>query len=172
MDIFKTILLEAKEFDLSKIERDLWSELIHKEQDAVDIHFDLENNERKGDVKEVELGIKYPSGDPIKVLAQLYSAGGDWEDSVGYFKCQLIPIDAMFIVIPGPEVNKNLVKRDKGYSPSTQDDKVEEPVAVGDIEKDLWDGLKDELKTRLAEEASDVWEPDYKAMRLHISYPK
>jgi hypothetical protein len=166
MDIFESLFTEAKEFDMTTLERDHWYALIKKEQDAVGIHFDLENNDSIGDPKEIELDIKYPSGDPVKVLVQLYSAGGDWETAVGYFKGQLSLANMFFIYIPGPEVNVNLVKSKKGYAPLDNND-VEDPVMVSEIERKLWDALKEDLAVRFAAEAGDEWEPDYDKMRAY-----
>jgi len=173
-DALKHMLNEKKEFDFSYIESGFWSNIIKAEQDAVNIRFDLENNEPIGDLKEIELPINYPSGKPVKVNAQLYSAGGDWEDSVGYFKCQMESGKYFLIHIPGPSVNTNLIKRDKGYGPTQEEDKVEEkPTKIKDIEKALWDDLKANLSDRLKGEADpDTWELDYKVARAYIRDPK
>jgi len=171
--LFNHIINEEKEFDLSSIQRDFWFKLIGMEQDAADIHFDLENNDPATDSKEpkeIELDIKHPNGEPVKVLCQLWYAGGDWESPVGYFKCQYKP-SGWFIYIPGPEVNKNLVKRDKGYSPITNDESGQkEKDETKDT--DLWDDLKKGLADRLGEESDpDKWEMDYKKARIHTGYP-
>lgn len=171
----KILIVDKKDspFDFSKTIRDFWFDLIKKEQEFKDISFDLENDESKGDSKEVTLDLKHPNGDNVKIVAQLFSAGGDWQNPVGYFRCQNIgAVKVKFIVIPGPEVNKNLVKskKGKGYTASEEGDFVK----VGDIEKELWKSLEEELNDRMKPEIEE-WDVDYKAMRMFessIDFPR
>ena len=159
----KILVEDKKSFDYSSVIEDFWHDLITKEKDFKNISFDLENDESKGDSKEITLDLKYDSGENLKVMAQLFSAGGDWQNSVGYFRCQLVGTKGKFIVIPDPEVNKNLVKVDKGYAPS--DNSEVDGVGVGEIEKDLWKALKEELNTRLKPEVEE-YDADYNSMRV------
>jgi hypothetical protein len=169
-ELLKRINEETEDFDFSQVQRDLWYTIIKAEQKAVDISFDLENDDKHSDIKEIEVVINSDM-EPSKVSCQLCFAGGDWESSVGYFRCQLR--GKFFVVIPDQTVNKNLVKRDKRYSPIGNNEKDSEDK-IGqskDIESDLWKYLKEELPKRLKSEG-EQWEPDYKKMRMYSETPR
>jgi len=132
------------EFSYDPIIKAFWDRIVKEEREAKNIRFDMENDDPIGKPKKVTLDMNYPNGDPVAFLAQLYSAGGDWQNSVGYFRCQ--DRHRYFIVIPGPEVNKNLRKDEEGYSVS--DNNEEDGEMVTDMEKELWEAMKQEVAER------------------------
>jgi len=164
-----------KDFELGHLLHSFWRRILFVEQDAVGIKFDIENDDSVGEKQLIDTGLKYENGDSLQVLCQLHDACGDWESPVGYFRCQSKDsFKGSFIHIPGPTVNKNLVKRDKNiYSPIGNGDKDQEKdtVKISTLEKDLWNDLKKELKVRLKPIVDD-YDTDYKAIRLFIDFPK
>ena len=132
---FKLSEKKDKEFLFFELEKAIWNNLIKKEQKRAGISFDMENNEPNGDIKEKKLDINIKaSKDNIyeyKILSQLYSAGGDWENPVTYFRCQNYEknvdsngwrLSGTFVYIPShKEGNLNVVKNDKGNWVASQD---------------------------------------------------
>lgn len=168
----KLMLVEASEFNFDKITKDFWSAILNKEQDAVGIQFNTENNDSIEKPKNINLDLKHKNGDSVQILCQLYSAGGDWECPIGYFRCQnLSAFGGTFIHIPNPSVNKNLVKSTKGYTAKDANDAGDDWVNISDIKKDMWDDLKKELPKRLKPLTTDH-DTDLKAIRLYTGYPK
>lgn len=167
----RLLLVEKEEFNYDELHRTLWYSLIKNEQKAVGITFDLENDERVGELKEIELDLKHPSGEPVRIFAQLYTAGGDWEDPVGYFRCQEVNASKnRFVVIPNPDVNENLVTKDDGYK-ANDDSGKHDWTKIRDIENNLWDALKEDLMTRL-KPVVEEWDVNYSKMRLYTGFPK
>lgn len=117
-------------------------DLLSKYQKKNRITFDLENNDRISE-KSIKIG-------DTKVLCQLWNAGGDWENPVGYFVCQiadgLLCVDGsmrntedIFIYIPLQD--NNLVRYKKGYVASVNADDEDNYD-----EQSLWDDLNEYLK--------------------------
>ena len=130
------------DFEFHAEQRNMWDEFLRQEQDRAGVHFDLENNDSRGDVRRIDLGIDAEYGDKkYAVLAQMYSAGGDWENSAAYFKCQIArgtSRDYKFIFIPSKrEGNANLYQGDDGDWHVTQGGEW-----VKHDERKLWDALK------------------------------
>ena len=166
--LIERLIKETKDWDYSLLERTFWAKLIKNEQDAVDIHFDLENDYNVGKQQEVELGLVHRNKEHIKILAQLYSAGGDWENQIAYFRCQYLGLPKMFFIhIPDSKINKNLIKSDKGgYIASQEGDFVK----IKDMEQSLWKSLKDDLNKRL-QPIRDDRDVDFKSIRLYSLFP-
>jgi len=150
-------------FDFYEIEKRVWNKLIKLEQEKENISFDLENNDEVGDLRKIDLDYKHktPGGedDQYRILAQMYNAGGDWENSIRYFKCQLeekwTESDnwrkgrETFIYIPtNKEGNLNLIKGEKGLiaSENESDNKSDE---ISD--RQLWKSLKKHCEKRVKE---------------------
>jgi hypothetical protein len=149
MNWFKRAAKKELDFDLSSESHTLWRELLFREQDRVNIKFDEENDDSVSEVRDIQLGVKESlfNEKEYRVRAQMWSAGGDWESPIVYFRCQLFNgtyPEAKFIYIPSKaEGNMNLVKSDKGERASDGDDYEKRTDAD---EKKLWKALKDYAK--------------------------
>ena len=135
------------DFDFGDEKHTLWRKLLREEQKRLNIQFDEENDDSRDDkTKEINLGIKEDlfKEDEYKVRAQIWSAGGDWESPVVYFRGQLfLGKRALhkFIYIPSKkDGNRNLQKTDKGYNAADSEDY--EKITDAD-EKTLWKAFKD-----------------------------
>jgi hypothetical protein len=149
-----------KEFLFDELEKTIWGNLLGKEQDRVSISFNTENNDSIGDIKEKKLDIntKTPGASTLeyKVLVQMFSAGGDWENPVTYFKCQSSSknveyrnwrLDGTFIYIPSKkEGNLNLVKKEDGFCASQDSEGVKSQKVN---ESQLWKSLVKHCNKRL-----------------------
>ncbi len=134
------------DFDFGKERKTLWNKMLNEEMDRRDIHFDLENDDSVGDIKRIGLGITGRGGLDDKeyaVFACMYTAGGDWENPIVYFRCELAigtRRDHKFIFIPSyEEGNENLFEEDGKWhaqdSNSADWSKRDEPR--------LWKALKE-----------------------------
>lgn len=130
---FKSIPKDEEPFNYKEIAKDLWYERFNDACKNFKIKFDLENNDSKKEKKKIVI----KDGDNEWIFnCELMAAGGDWECSNLYFKCQFIdgylggyddkeiklpyPSDlstgrkSYFVLIPPLEAgNNNLVKLDK-----------------------------------------------------------
>ena len=143
------------EFNFAEEMRDIWKAMVRKEQDRAGISFDLENDDEAGNLRKIELETNIKSredigSDKISLFAQLCYTGGDWENPVAYFKCQIKEKHSTgpkFIYVPNKkEGNINLVpsKQDNKFVASDNNDQE-----AGDFkEKQLWDSLKKHVEKR------------------------
>lgn len=143
-------ITEAKDknfFDYSDLSDDMWHKKVKEEQERSSINFNLENDY---DVSQREIIIPQETWEhtKCKFKCELYSAGGDWEQSIYYFRCQLrdgyadgLNKNSCFIYIPPHDGgNTNLVKSDNGYTAATDDLKNNKPS-----ESKAWASLKEHL---------------------------
>jgi len=139
------------EFNFDPAKKDIWDAILRKEQDAVNIHFDLENNDSVDDIRRITLDYHNKSfpEDNYTLFAQMMSAGGDWENPVRYFRCQAkrgTSTEYTFIHIPSKkDGNTNLTKCERGYC-ATQDEDNEKAE-----DHKLWKALKKSVVKRLKE---------------------
>ena len=77
---------DMEEFDYGREINNLWRNMLQKEMDRINVHFDLENNDGY-DIKTKDLKFK-ERGDRYRIKARISWAGGDWESPICYFKCQ------------------------------------------------------------------------------------
>jgi hypothetical protein len=147
-----------EEFEYGEEIRTMWNRMLEDEQDRVNIHFDLENNDYS-DIKIKDL--TYTDRDnQYRVKAQIGWAGGDWESPVCYFKCQFedrTHFDrddswgkwssmAKAIIIPEKN-NDNLTKGEKGGLVAKQG---EDGCSSSKInEKALWDEMVEMANKRI-----------------------
>jgi len=111
----------VSQFDFEKEKKKTWNDIVKEAKDVFNIYFDLENNEPKGDSKYIKTDVKTWNDENYGILAQAVIAGGDWENSIVYFRCQLFTSKVgesnskiKFIYIPSfAEGNVNLVKSDE-----------------------------------------------------------
>lgn len=153
--IYEAVKKDA-EFEFSAMIRDAWQELLHVEQEAVGIHFDLENDDPSSREKSrfIDTGLKTAGDEPIKVLAQPCTAGGDWQSPVAYFRCQLVrgrSRHELFIVIPTKEEgNISLTPGTKEGTWSPCDSNEKDAPNFKDLKwKPLWDALKKQAAERI-----------------------
>ena len=86
MNIYR-ISKTVSEFSVAQELDTLWNHLLRQEMKNSNIHFDLENNE-PCDVKTKNLNWSPNEEKEFRVKAQICWAGGDWEASICYFRCQ------------------------------------------------------------------------------------
>jgi len=149
--------LAKNEFDFSAEEKDIWTAMCRKEQDAVGIHFDLENNNAAGNIRRIKLETKIKSLEDIdsgelSVFAELRFAGGDWECPVGTFYAQIKEHShwgPKFIYIPDKKAgNKNLVSSKKEGEWIVKDD---DGNCEDLSERELWKSFKKHVEKRANE---------------------
>lgn len=128
-------------FNSDKALRNIFYDCIRDTKSNQAVTFDLENDEPVGDYQEFTHAPKEwePS---VKILYRLYSAGGDWETPVLYFRCQVVEgsvkgLDkkraGCFCYIPKKsEGNRTLWKDGKGWHAS--DDDQHQTTEVNDKE--------------------------------------
>ena len=151
MKITKISKKNKDEFGYGEEIRSMWRNLIKKEQDRVNIGFDLENNDGY-DFKTKDLD--YSKNDnQYRVKAQICWAGGDWESPICYFRCmfegrskfddgwgQWSPENIKAVIIP-KKSNQNLTpsEKDKNRLVAKSGD---DGVGSKDLnEKALWDEM-------------------------------
>jgi len=146
------------EFDYSDEIRRLWQHFLTMEQDRVGIHFDLENDDGS-DIKTKDLRHTNKNlDDQFRIKAKIYWAGGDWQTSTCYFRCQYesrayydhdkkwSQWGAKFKTIIIPErTNLNLVKGKKGMVASDADSSLKNDIN----DKDLWEEMVDIAEERI-----------------------
>jgi hypothetical protein len=156
--------------------KDIWREVLNQEKDAVDISFDLENNESVSDARRYSLEARNKTWNDhnkehnenlgtLSVYAQLWSAGGDWECPVNYFICQIYEDSK-----PGPKFVFVPEKRDGNVNLVKSDDKTKW-VARSDEEcndreeRKLWKALRKHVEKRANQYYNDKSIDDYKVSR-------
>ena len=148
MNWYKESKKKEDDFNYGGSIRDLWRNIILREQDRVGIHFDLENDD--GDtIRTKDLKYKDKTGDIFRVKAKMCWAAGDWESQICYFRCQIQDRtyfekrnewsnwsdDIKCIIIP-EKSNPNLTKCESGLCA-----KDGEKAAKDINEKALWDEM-------------------------------
>jgi len=155
MNWFK-VAKNKTDFDFGDEKRSLWRNFVKMEQDSSNINFDLENDDSVGNIRNISIdnGPKQDHIDTLVVMAEMWSAGGDWECPVRYFKCQVKENgrpDRKFIYIPNRrEGNVNLVKTDDGEGYAAKHSEGNNDC--GEFkDKQLWDALKRHIPKRMKE---------------------
>lgn len=162
-------LRETKEekFAYDPVVKRTWSELLTKAQKLYDITFDSENDDDVGSIRTISF-ITGPDKliDKVRVRCQMRFAGGDWQASTAYFRCQLLDGDvcwnsknlsqfdetSLFVVIPGKnDGNVHLQKGKHGWAPCDADDKSDRPD-----ERKCWAFLEKHLR-QLAKNRCDEY---------------
>lgn len=142
------------DFDFSEEKREVWRAMVRKEQDDVGISFDMENDENISSVRRIKLKTKRKSmNDDLAVFAQLWQAGGDWQNPVCYFRCQIKEENywgPKFIYIPKKnEGNENLTSsKEKGKFTACDSNKDEN---VDYKERELWEAFEKHVEKRANE---------------------
>jgi hypothetical protein len=136
-------------FDYSSIVNSAWNKIIKFGQNFYKTHFDLENNESTGQKKTLYITKNLRVNQPVKyeINAELWTAGGDWEHPVMYFKFEIASqygllsgeyeknpkyiwdlkqedkkLYKCYVVIPPVEAGNKLVQYENGWRAYTDDD--------------------------------------------------
>lgn len=166
-------------FTFGQMISDKWNGLIHDTQKEQKIYFDLENNSSCKQQRVLTLKDKKDnsSANEYKFSCELFSAGGDWQVPVRYFRCQLIKgyltdksnyRNSHFIYIPKKtEGNYHLVPSSKSdgswHAPDNSYYKDEIDPKVN--ERDCWKSLIEHLKDMIVEYTSKRTLDDQDLMR-------
>jgi len=146
-----------------------WGDLLHEAMKTFHVYFDTENNDRKGGQGQREIVIPQIEWKPTKCKfkCEMWTAGGDWQWPVRYFKCQLVDGYAfgvsqykdsgMFIYIPGKEEGNDhltLGKEGKWYAPD--DEHHKKGIDPEPNERKCWVSLNKYLKELVEKEVVKV----------------
>lgn len=133
-------------FDYNSVSKEMWDEKISDAKKEFEVDFSTENDDTVDQQKTIEV-------DDTKFACEMYSAGGDWEFPLRYFRCQLKDgyagglskySNPHFVFIPnGDEGNGQLEKSDKGKWSCPNSDCDEEEKRDEDK---CWDSLEKYLK--------------------------
>ena len=130
-------LKDIHEFNYDRISREMWDKKLQHAMKKFGISFDTENND-KIDEKTITIEQKHWETTKCQIICQAWAAGGDWETSTMYFKCQVkegyfnidgesMMSDAFFIFIPdNKNGNYQLEESDSGLMPIGDDDNEED----------------------------------------------
>lgn len=166
-------------FDYSNIASSMWNNLISQAKKDFKIHFDLENNDL---YRRQERVITIPQDQwdftECKFKCRLYQAGGDWENPVFYFRCQLIngyaghivngqykkinkydrENNGCFVFIPGKtQGNYSLIPgRKDGEWVANDGDKHKDGIDPENNDRDCWKALKEYLTKLVALEIEKI----------------
>jgi hypothetical protein len=168
-------------FTYDKLEKDLWFEKIKEARDKFKIYFDLENDYPVKSQRVITIPQTEWEHTDCKFKCEMYSAGGDWEIPVRYFRIQITdgycfndnPIkpgnnyihrssysNSHFIFIPGKkEGNYHLVPFDKhGERKWTAPDNNQyyKDIDPKANERDCWDSVEKYLKEMVDKEIEQL----------------
>lgn len=151
---------DIEEFDYGKSIHNLWHNILQKEMDRVNIRFDLENDDG-WDIKTKNLDYKESGNDwsdEWRIKARICWAGGDWEASICYFRCQYEKRsyydkqkkwshweDKLKTIIIPEKNNLNLTKGEKGKVALDADDSKSNEIK----DNDLWDEMVEIANKRI-----------------------
>lgn len=141
-----------EDFNYETPAKEMWRDLIRDAMKEFDISFDLENDDKVVG-RDIKIG---KGGDINKFYCELWKAGGDWQNPIAYFRCELKDgyleephhsqyNDPHFVFIPGvDEGNPHLVRTKNGRwsAPDNEDDGDGEPD-----EKLCWQSLEEYLQS-------------------------
>lgn len=152
--------VESTEFDYSSLARNKWHEIVREAQKEFNVSFDTENDEAVSN-RDIVIDQKFWESTKCEFRCEFRMAGGDWQNPVGYFRCQLVSGYAaipnkydtkLFCFIPQKtEGNPHLTKVKKGWSAPDGDDDREETN-----ESLCWESLKKYLKSLVDKEIKEV----------------
>lgn len=165
----RTLPKKEDAFSYKEIADNMWREAWDKAEKEFNTSFDWENNESTGQKRVIDF---VDDSDPdiefhYKFNCDLWAAGGDWESSNYYFRCQMVdgsthtedndtlpfpgPIGqhrtAHFILIPPYEAgNTHLQKSNKGKWMSLQNSETSSKDEPELDPKKAWEWLEKYLK--------------------------
>jgi hypothetical protein len=136
--------IASNSFEYKEQEREFWRNLVYKAEENFSISFDLENDSNIGQIKKIKVdGAQYANDKPYYLLAQLYFAGGDWQNTAAYFRCQLMSggkkMDKFVFIPSKKDGNSNLILSGKKYKYIVSSNEKDQKEID---EKKCWDALK------------------------------
>jgi len=168
---------DSEIFDYHHTIDDVWRPLIKNAQEFQHINFDLENDDSTGDKRKIYIKKNLRKDQPVKteIAAELFIAGGDWENPVMYFRIEFISQYNLLladyqknpeyiwdvktntsnkknVLIPPIEAGNKLVKYKDGFTAYTDDSIHELGLKDNDIritdqdKKKAWKWLEDTLE--------------------------
>lgn len=156
------IWLEAtspKFFSYDSISKTMWKEKLDKAQKESKIHFDTENDEAVSQ-RSITIEQSFWEFSKCRFRCEMRKACGDWQQSVVYFRCQLVSgyaeglsqfNDPYCCIIPGKnDGNQHLEKNKENWMPPDSYSK-EKPN-----EQKCWTFLKKKLKGMVDAEIKKV----------------
>jgi hypothetical protein len=165
-DLEHSEIEEARDKDFFSYDaesKDMWNEKIKEAKDEFNVDFNTENDDSMDQQRVIEIE-RGGDKDPVKFACEMYSAGGDWEFPLRYFRCELKDgyveglskyTNPHFVFVPnGEQGNGQLTKSDKGtwICPESDFDDEEE---LRD-EKKCWESLKAHLQELAKKEISEA----------------
>jgi len=164
-------------FTFDRLEKDMWNDKIREAKERFKIFFDLENDYPVKSQREITIPQNEWSPTECKFKCEMYSAGGDWEVPVRYFRIQIVSgycyndneiknghyymgrnssSNSHFIFIPGKkEGNYHLVPIDKKGERSwsaPDNNQYYDNIDPKANEKDCWKAVEDYLKEMVNKE--------------------
>lgn len=160
LDKFITRIYEFDKhfFNYNEISNDMWIDLIHDAKKFFKVFFDLENNDSTKQQRTIKIPQIQWDFTECKFNCELFSAGGDWEVPIYYFRCKVVDgyafkgrtkfTKSFFIFIPGKEDgNYHLVRSSDGENwraPNNNDYK--DGIDPERKDRDCWKSLEKFLK--------------------------
>lgn len=163
-------VLKEPVFDYGSLAKKVWTDLIQNAKKQFNVWFDLENNDpssKGGKYRDIVIPQTRWDFTKCKFRCQMWSAGGDWENPLFYFKCQLIDgyakgvgkyNNSMFIFIPNKnQGNYHLIDINDGKNkggwraPHDGEDKIDKERN----ERTCWKSLNSYLTQLVYDEIND-----------------
>lgn len=159
------LIAETEEpfFAYQPIANDMWNEKVHEAQKKFDISFSTENDDDIGQ-REIKIDQDHWDHTTCKFKCELRAAGGDWQNPLYYFRCQIVDgyadklsvySDPYFCFIPGvKEGNPHLAKTKNGWSAPDHDSGKDDELEPN--ERECWASLKKYLEKLVNDEIQNV----------------
>lgn len=167
----KYVILKSKSdfFSYDDLANAKWKDLEHEAMKSFNVYFDLENDNSTKQQRNIVIPQTEWEFTKCRFKCEMFSAGGDWQYPVKYFRCQLVDGYAfgvqkyrnsgMFVFIPGKtEGNYHLIKgkqnSEKWYAPDANNYK--EGIDPKPDERKCWESLKNFLVFLVKKEIEKV----------------
>ncbi len=168
----RTSLNEKEQFSYQMLIKDFWVDKMKKAKNKFNVWFDLENNDAANKtIRKIEIPQTHWEHTKCRFMCQLWSAGGDWEHPVYYFRCQTVDgyaydpdfgnlstySNSHFIFIPGKtQGNYHLVKGQKDKWIAPHDGDYKKGIDPERNEQAAWKSLKEFLTTLVDNEIKRI----------------
>lgn len=155
-------------FSYDNMSKDMWRDKVHEAKKQFKILFDLENDYTVKKQRKITIPQSYWEHIDCTFKCELFSAGGDWEEPVYYFRCQIVKGYALdvatyrnshFVYIPGKkEGNYHLLPSgSKNYQwAAPNNDTYHKGIDPERNERDCWKALEMYLKDLVEKEIDKI----------------
>lgn len=167
-------------FTFNELEKDMWRDKIHETKKRSKIYFDLENDYPVKSQRVIVIPQNQWSPTECKFKCEMYSAGGDWEIPVRYFRIQIVSgycyndefvpekdknyigrnssSNSHFIFIPGKKQGNYQLQpgKDQGVWVAPNNDGYYKDIDPQANERDCWKALEEYLKEMVEKEIEQV----------------